>query len=210
MKKIIPITTEKTILELKERKIFVTSDWHLEHNRDFCWQARGFNSIKEMNCGLIKRHNEIVTAEDDVYILGDLCMGTDLWTNKELIEQFNGKLHIVFGNHDTQNKISMYNMCENVVEICGYATMLKYKKYHFYLSHYPTLTGNLEKESLKQMTLGLFGHTHQKEHFFIDLPYMYNVGVDAHNCYPVLLDNILIEMKLKVDSLKTDLDETVK
>ena len=69
---------------------------------------------------------------------------------------------------------------------------------HFYMSHYPSLTGNLEKESLKQMTLCLFGHTHQKEHFFEDRPYMYHVGVDAHNCYPCNLTDIIQEMKEKV------------
>ena len=71
------------------RKVFIVSDWHLSHNQPFIWQARGFNSVEEMNEQLIKRHNEVVTAEDDVYVLGDLCMGTDLITNKNLIEQFN-------------------------------------------------------------------------------------------------------------------------
>lgn len=181
-------------------KVFVTSDWHLGHNRDFCWQARGFNSIKEMNCGLIKRHNEIVTAEDDVYILGDLCMGTDLWTNKELIEQFNGKLHIVFGNHDTQNKISMYNMCENVVEICGYATMLKYKKYHFYLSHYPTLTDNYDDgKSLKAKVVNLCGHRHVQNPFIDwDKGTIFHCEVDSSNCYPWDLDNIILELQNKL------------
>ena len=53
-------------------KIFITSDWHLNHSQPFIWQARGFNSVEEMNSELIRRHNKLVTADDDVYVLGDL------------------------------------------------------------------------------------------------------------------------------------------
>lgn len=80
--------------------------------------------------------------------------------------------------------------------------MLDYKKYHFYMSHFPTLTGNLEKESLKQMTLNLYGHTHQNSNFYEDRPYMYHVGVDSHDGYPVSLDKIIEEMNDKVEECK--------
>ena len=30
-------------------KIFVTSDLHFGHDREFIWKARGFNSVQEMN-----------------------------------------------------------------------------------------------------------------------------------------------------------------
>ena len=190
--------------------IYLSSDLHFSHNRDFVYEARGFQTVEDMNEAIIERFNSVITKNDELYVLGDLCLGGGgaeaVSANKALIERLNGTLHIILGNHDSQRRIEMYQECKNVESI-DYATVIKYKKYHFYLSHYPTLTGNLEKESLKQMTLGLFGHTHQKEHFFRDLPYMYNVGVDAHNCYPVLLDNILAEMKLKADSL---LDKTVE
>ena len=67
------------------------------------------------------------------------------------------------------------------------------------MSHFPTLTGNLEAESLHQMTLNLHGHTHSKDMFYEDRPYMFNVALDAHNCYPVLLDDIIEHMKNKVN-----------
>ena len=81
--------------------------------------------------------------------------------NKTLIGRLNGRLHIIRGNHDTETRVRMYETCANVVDIVKWADMLNYKGYHFYLSHFPTLTGNLEKESLKQCTCNLFGHTHQ-------------------------------------------------
>ena len=117
----------------------------------------------------------------------------------------NGKLHIVWGNHDTDSRKAKYAELPNVVE-SNHVIVLKYKKHHFYMSHYPTLTGNLDKESLTQMTLNLFGHTHQKTNFYMDMPFMYHVGVDSHNCFPVNLDDIIEEMHDKVKECKEFLD----
>lgn len=179
--------------------IYVTSDWHLGHNREFIWRARGYSSIVEMNQIIIDKYNSIVKPEDDVYVLGDCCLGVP--ENVELIKQFNGQLHLVRGNHDTNVRWTMYKELPNVVETQN-AIYLDYRKYHFFMSHFPSLTGNLEKESLHQMTLNLYGHTHQTENFFNDMPYMYHCGVDSHNCYPVLLDDIIEQMKNKVEECK--------
>ena len=182
--------------------IYLTSDLHFNHNREFIWKARGFTSVQEMNEEIIKRHNALVRPDDDVYILGDSSLGGGdeqiLAANKALIEQLNGRLHIIRGNHDTDRRVAMYESCKNVVGPILYADMIHYKGYHFYLSHFPTLTGNLEKESLKQCTCNLFGHTHQTTNFHMDMPYMYHVGVDSHDCKPVLLDDIIKEMEAKV------------
>ena len=174
--------------------IYLTSDLHLGHDREFVWKVRGFNSVEEMNNALVERWNSVVDNDDDVYVLGDLVLGSI--SNVDYLTKLNGRLHIVFGNHDTEMRRTVYKELPNEVE-ADWAIMLKYKKYHFYLTHFPSMTGNLEKESLKQCTLNLFGHTHQTEKFFNDLPYMYHVGVDTHNGYPVLLDNIINEMNIK-------------
>lgn len=189
-------------------KIFICSDLHFNHDRQFVWGARGFNSVEEMNEAIIERHNSKVNPEDEVYICGDLCLGGCVEgitaRNQTLIERLNGRIHIILGNHDTPARIEMYRMCKNVVEVV-YATMIHYRGYHFYLSHFPTLTANLEKESLKQRTICLYGHTHQQTNFYNEIPYMYHVGVDSHNCFPVLLDVIIEEMKLKVKECKEQL-----
>lgn len=181
-------------------KIWLTSDWHFNHDREFIWKARGFDSVVDMNKAIIERHNALVAPEDDVYVLGDLCLGGAGMTeaNQALISQMNGRIHVVLGNHDTPARAEMYTLfCDNVVEVV-YATMIHYRGYHFYLSHYPTLTANLEKESLKQCTINLYGHTHQRGNFYEDMPFMYHVGCDSHSCAPVLLDDAIEEMKQEV------------
>lgn len=122
---------------------------------------------------------------------------------KKCVERLNGRIHLVRGNHDTDVRwYNIYPYLFNVVEQCGWAAGLNYRKYHFYLSHFPTLTGNLEKESLHQCTLNLFRHTHSKDQFFEDRPYMYNVALDANHNTPVLLDDIIEKMKQKVEECK--------
>ena len=184
--------------------IYLTSDWHFNHNREFVFAPRGFQSIEEMNQALIQRHNAIVTPEDDVYVLGDLLLGGGNSLNEglALIAQMNGSLHLLRGNHDTDTRWAAYASLPNVVEQ-AVALYLPYKKYHFYLSHFPTLTSNLEKETLKQATLNLYGHTHQKTNFFNDMPSMYHCGVDSHNCEPVLLDQIIQDMENEVTKCKS-------
>ena len=184
--------------------IWLTSDWHFGHDREFIWKARGFTSVEDMNEHIIANHNAVVKPDDDVYVLGDLMLGAA--ENIEYIKRINGKLHLVRGNHDTDSRWMMYSTLPNVVEMDN-AIYLKYKKHHFYLSHYISLTGNLENESLTQMILNLFGHTHQQTNFYMDMPYLYHCGVDSHNCQPVLLDDIIKEMHAKVEECKSYLDE---
>lgn len=179
--------------------IWLTSDLHFNHDKEFIWKARGFNSVQEMNSAIVERYREVVKPEDTIYILGDLMMGQKIDENLDLIKSLPGQIVIIRGNHDTDNRVSLYKSFGVPVYD---ALSLKYNGYHFYLSHYPTLTGNLEKESLKQCTLNLFGHTHQQGNFFYDLPYMYHVGVDSHNCYPVSIDTVIEDMKQKVQECK--------
>jgi calcineurin-like phosphoesterase family protein len=186
-------------------RIFLTSDLHMGHDREFVWKVRGYDSVQAMNLAQVQKWNETVKDEDDIYALGDLMLGDP--DNIEFIKQLKGRIHIVLGNHDTANREKMYRELPNVVEVAEVGIRLKYKKHHFVLTHYPMLTGNLEKESLKQMTLNLYGHTHQLTNFYNDMPFMYHVGVDSHDGIPVLLDDIIEEMYAKVKECKDFLDE---
>ena len=57
-------------------KIYLTSDLHLGHDREFIWKARGFNSIQQMNETIVETWNRTVDDDDDIYILGDVMLGS--------------------------------------------------------------------------------------------------------------------------------------
>lgn len=185
----------KEVLQL----IYLTSDLHFCHSKSFIYEPRGFTSIEEHNEAIIKNFNSIIKPEDELYILGDLML-CDNERGLEYLRQLNGNKHFVRGNHDASTRCRLYSEIGIIDE--GYATMLKYKKYHFYLSHYPTVTSNGEIESLHQVTCGLSGHTHSKDKFYNNISYLYNVAVDAHNCFPVSLDTIIEDMKIKFNEQK--------
>ena len=174
--------------------IYLTSDLHFCHDKPFLYEPRGFTNIEDMNETIVNNWNSVVSDEDDVYLLGDIVLNDNV-KGIELLKSLKGKIHIIIGNHDTDVRIKLYEECENVVEL-KYATIIKYNKHHFYLSHYPTFTGTNEKH-VSETLLNLYGHTHQKTNFFDDNFFMYHVGVDSHNCFPVLLDDIIEEIHLK-------------
>ena len=87
--------------------IYLTSDWHFGHDREFIWKARNYSSVEEMNEDQIDKINSLIKPEDDLYVLGDLMLG-DTDKGMEYVKRLNGNLHIILGNHDTQNSQEKY------------------------------------------------------------------------------------------------------
>ena len=81
------------------RARFYTSDLHLGHANIIRFSGRPFGSIEEMNFELVRRWNETVGPEDEVWVLGDVAMGK-LVESLELIAELRGHLILVPGNHD--------------------------------------------------------------------------------------------------------------
>lgn len=185
---------------IDKEKIWFTSDLHFCHDREFLYKPRGFNNVEEMNNAIVERWNNVVETNDFVFVLGDLML-CDNEKAVELIKTLNGKLVVVLGNHDTDNRIELYKTIPNIVHI-EYAMRLRANGYHFFLTHYPCLTGSLEHEYAKKTTINLFGHTHSKNLFYEDRPYMYNVAMDSHNCTPVSLDAIINDIENEYSKCK--------
>lgn len=182
--------------------IWLTSDPHLGHNRDFIWKARGYSSSEEHDAAFVDAWNGIVRPEDEVYILGDLVVG-EADRGYESLRKLNPcKVHIVRGNHDNENKIAAYReIFGGNLGTLSYVEVLKWNKQYIYLSHYPTITNNADDctKTFKLLTLGFHGHTHSREPFYNDNPICYNVGLDAH-CK-------LIDIDYAVDSCRKKYNE---
>ncbi|MBQ7990933.1 MAG: metallophosphoesterase family protein [Oscillospiraceae bacterium] len=186
--------------------IYITSDLHLGHDKPFVWQARGFECIEAHDREIVRRWNERISDDDTVYLLGDVMMN-DTDRGMEHLRSLHGEIHIVIGNHDTPRKTGLYTQSPNVAEVAA-ALYLKQGKQMYYMSHYPTLTDNTADPSQdKQVIVNLYGHTHQKDNFFIYeghmVPFMYHVGVDSHGLGPVSLDEIKIDMAAAWEMLRS-------
>lgn len=175
-------------------RIFVVSDTHFGHDREFLWGPRGFTNYREHDIAVIENWNNVVQSDDIVYHLGDVMLG-DAEYGMSCLRQLNGTIKIIRGNHDTDARWKLYATLPNV-ECIGWAEVIKYRKYQFYLSHHPTMTSNLEKAPYLRMHLiNLFGHTHQQNKFYMSMPFMFHVGLDSNNCTPILLDDAIEMMK---------------
>ena len=177
--------------------IYFSSDLHFGHGRQFVYGVRGFDSIEEMNEAIVKNFNEVIDDQDDLYLLGDQMLGD--YDNIKYLDRLNGKIHLLVGNHDTANRVKLYR--EHGFDVLGYVDVVKFYGYRFYLSHYPTMTSNFDKE-LKQATINLYGHTHQQTNFCNGMPWMYHVGVDSHDCRPVEIRTIIDEIKAEYEACK--------
>ena len=75
------------------------------------------------------------------------------------------------------------------------ASVYSYNKCSFWLSHYPMKMGNYKD---KHPTWNLSGHTHSTESIDGD-DSIYNVAMDAHNCFPISIEQIMAEIKVYRD-----------
>lgn len=171
--------------------IYLTSDLHFGHEREFLYGPRGFASIQEHDEAVITRWNETIQEDDDVYVLGDLMLN-DNEHGLECLRRLNGRLHLIRGNHDTDARWKLYSELENVVELCGWSCMLRIGKRYFYLSHWPVRIGNGEEVHGPYC---LHGHTHHDNAYEYIEDRCYNVNLDAHNCYPVAIEDIIKNIK---------------
>lgn len=172
-------------------KIYFTSDLHFGHSRGFLYEPRGFSCIEDHDDAIVENWNNIVTDEDTVYVLGDLMLcGQDNSYGISRWNELKGNKFIVRGNHDSAARLELYKQQPNTTLLEGYSTMIKYDKKSILLSHHPTMTDNLDRDSLDNCLWNFFGHTHSKNKFYQNIPFMVNVALDAWNCCPVEIHEI--------------------
>lgn len=166
--------------------IYVISDQHYFHDKEFIYASRGFNSIEEMNKTLAENHNNTISAEDTVYFLGDELLGEINQDKLNFLKSLNGKKYLAIGNHTTDKKIQSY-LDNNIFEDIQYGYRIKYRKKIFLLTHYPTIVTNTTNDKV----YNIHGHTHNINIFNDDMPLNINVSVDALPDYkPISLEEL--------------------
>ncbi len=177
--------------------IFVTSDTHFFHDREFVWKKRGFENVDEMNEVLVENWNRVVSENDTVYHLGDvfLGVGNDYEKAGKLLSRLHGKIHLITGNHDQEAKLAYLQ--ENVTGVVSIERMewIVWRKHTVVLSHYPVVTGGRTGNRLHSAVYCLYGHTHQTDPYRTDIPLGLNVGVDCQHLSPVPLDDAMMELR---------------
>ena len=109
---------------------FYISDLHFSHKNSLSFDNRPFFTISEMNEVIINNWNSVVSANDEVYILGDM-----FWNNNDIndiLPMLKGRLYLIKGNHDRVND----EMTKRFVWIKDYEEIRDNDR-HVVLCHYP-------------------------------------------------------------------------
>lgn len=134
---------------------FFISDLHFGHENCLMFDDRPFTDIDEHDTELIRRWNDAVGPEDDVYILGDVS-----WKNTtatiNIMNILNGNKHLIPGNHDHKYLKSLeFRKC--FVEICDYKELYLDKDKSIVLCHFPIFS----YRNLFRGWIHLYGHVHK-------------------------------------------------
>lgn len=162
--------------------IYFVSDLHFGHDniREFEAPTRShWDSVEEMNEGLIELWNNTITNNDIVYNIGDFFFNMKPTKVEEILSKLNYKeMILIAGNHDHKKLIKIYERNGITVK---YADMVKKDGKRFYLSHYPTLIG-------RKNMFNIHGHIHSQ---LMDTDYHINVGYDVEGKIAYSFDDII-------------------
>jgi len=148
-------------------KLFVTSDTHFGHNKEFIYKDRGYNNVEEMNDSMINIINNTVGTDGILLHLGDFCLNTTTEQYNNLVRSIKVKaIWMLWGNHNSPIQ-QFYGV--NSQQINGYNgnIMIRYLQYYytfgcdskqFVCFHYPIVAWNGQNGG----SMHLCGHSHGK------------------------------------------------
>lgn len=150
---------------------WICSDLHLNHNKEFIYKKRGFNSVDEHNETILNNINTLVKPDDILFSLGDFCLTTTEEQFESFIDRINCKnIYLIWGNHPNPIKKIYYREVEQMYGNDIDVYPFKYKNiifvgYHLeciiqgkyvVLNHFPLEVW----ENMKDGAYMLCGHSH--------------------------------------------------
>lgn len=182
---------------------YFSADWHLGHDniRRLC--GRPFTTAEEMDRTIIARCNERVGADDTLFVLGDITFRAARGLHEYMRQIVCKNVYLVFGNHDPRHKKksryhipdpdqSLFNLFVRIDKALTIRVDVEGQPQYIYLHHYACRTWDKSFHG----SWHLFGHSHGN---LVDDPLSLSmdVGVDAHNFYPLSLAQVTEFMRLK-------------
>ena len=166
---------------------FFTADHHFFHANIIKSCNRPFSSVEEMNRGLVERWNATVDPNDIIYYGGDMFYRGHTKECGEILDQLNGRIHFVQGNHDkiASKFRSRFESWNDMLEI-------KHDGKLIVLCHYAMRTWNKSCHD----SYHVHGHSHGQ------LPedprsLSFDIGIDCWDYYPVSVEAVLAKMAAK-------------
>lgn len=175
--------------------MWFTSDHHFGHDRIRKYCSRPYTCVEHMDQDLIRRWNSVVGEHDQVYHLGDFCLGNETAAANYFV-QLAGRIHVLYNpsHHDKRWLPPHIHALHRFTSRSGYRVKfelpiitLEIPQYGdrqaLVLSHWPMDSWDRSHYS----SWHLFGHCHGKVYH---LKKAFDVGVDCNNFTPVSLEEV--------------------
>jgi len=167
------------------KRIWFTADLHLLHPKivEICSRP---TSIEEHDEWIISRINEKVGKQDQLYILGDVSMGSKKNTEPLIMKIKCKNKFLIIGNHD--NNLLNSTLFTQITQIKNFTfNSPSYPNIHIVLCHYPIASWERKIHGAMHM----YGHVHGR---FQNSGLSFDCGVDAQNYYPISLEEVFDKM----------------
>jgi hypothetical protein len=92
--------------------IYIASDFHYNHQRDFLWKPRGFKSYQEHD-RFLEANIDTLTHNDLLIYLGDYSLNSTDEQTSNLLKRTQAQMFYIFGNHEGFHNRFYKNALEN-------------------------------------------------------------------------------------------------
>jgi len=167
--------------------IYFTADLHAFHKNIIEYDNLPFKDLKEYRESIITAWNSRITADDEVYILGDVAVGGTNGQIYEFLLRLNGKKYLIQGNHDHRT-ITKSAYLRDSFEWIKFHYTFDYNKIRFHLYHSPIESW----WGMNQGSIHLHGHSHGKS---TERKNRMDVGFKACNLNIYSIDEIIKKLK---------------
>jgi calcineurin-like phosphoesterase family protein len=168
-------------MRIETQNIFFISDFHVGHGNVIRFDNRPFRDLNHMHETLINNWNSVVGEDDIVFYGGDLFYKCSSKYPMWFVNQLNGKIHFILGNHDRYQDIRKLNRFETIdteqkLDIKDEDADRGYQ--HIHIHHHPILSWNKGSHGAWH----LHGHVHQKMTLNPDYNWFYKRKVIDISC----------------------------
>lgn len=130
---------------------FFIADLHLLHQHCLEYEGNVFTSVEDRVSAIVSRWNSVVSAQDTVYVLGDVCCTHSASLELEaagIVAGLHGTKVLVRGNHDYLRTAAMSRQFVKIADIVEVDDCV--------LCHYPLMVWNRQHYGRRHM----YGHMH--------------------------------------------------
>lgn len=175
-------------------KVWFTSDLHFWHKNICKYCDRPYESVEEMNQGIVDNWNSVVKEDDTVFVLGDLGF-CGIEKLRPLMSQLKGKIFLIQGNHDSDkvvNKLYEEGIIKDYFKLLE-VTIVNDEEcpnQQLTLCHFPMIDWyNKEKGAWM-----IHAHQHQLPDTPSCSPKHWDVGLDKNGMTPINFEQLKINI----------------